>query len=281
MRGPVPQLLHCLFLLLLLLLLLQHSPAGCRSLKRSRLKNVPLPLSDGAAAAAATAAAAKAAAKSAAAAAAAAAAACMRLAFRCSTTGPPAAAGPLWTSPTKLDSSSPTLPLTTRRPICCRRESRRHSGLYRRGGAWESSRHKNDCRRSSRWHSNRPERSEKDRERLAYLHQTRRQRHLAAAVCMRRPIRICLSRPPAAPPGGYMITSVYPEAQVKFITDTTRTPMTDQGALKGLFPTRKFQSRGSVLQYRKAIRWRHPRLYHHEEGKPLPEGHIRAPQPIP
>ncbi|OEH77028.1 hypothetical protein cyc_00987 [Cyclospora cayetanensis] len=73
----------------------------------------------------------------------------------------------------------------------------------------------------------------------------------------------------------YMITSAYPGAQVKFITEHYADTDDRPGSLKGFIPDEE------IAEYRKAFRWRQARLYAHEEGQPIPGGHQQSPQPIP
>ncbi|CDI84944.1 hypothetical protein, conserved [Eimeria praecox] len=73
----------------------------------------------------------------------------------------------------------------------------------------------------------------------------------------------------------YMITSVYPGAKVKFLTEHYADPDDRPGSLKGFIPDEE------VSEYRKALRWQYPRVYKHEEGLPIPGGFRRPPQPIP
>ncbi|KAL8431918.1 hypothetical protein Efla_002755 [Eimeria flavescens] len=73
----------------------------------------------------------------------------------------------------------------------------------------------------------------------------------------------------------YMITSVYPGAEVKFLTEHYADPDDRPGFLKGFIPDEE------VSEYRKALRWRYPRLYRHDGDRPIPGGHRPSPQPIP
>ncbi|KAL8269530.1 hypothetical protein Esti_006547 [Eimeria stiedai] len=73
----------------------------------------------------------------------------------------------------------------------------------------------------------------------------------------------------------FLITSAYPGAEVKFLTEHYADPDDRAGFHKGFVPDEE------VSEYRKALRWRFPRLYQHDGDRPIPGGHRPSPQPIP